>query len=106
MASCIEYDIAQQPVSIHQPLWRFAAALFTAPSEIMSNYVCVDDSNEISLLSVTTEANDSSWENVTEVGKRNLNGLCPLLMEMPLRFAKCGCNLIINFLDALSSDLR
>lgn len=85
-ASCIEYDISQQPVSIHQPLWRFSAALFTAPPEIMSNYVCVDESNEISLLSITADATDCSWETVTEVGKRNLSGLCLLLMEMPLRF--------------------
>src|SRR5690606_30771973 len=84
VASCIEYEVSHQPVSIHIPIWRFAAALFTAPPEIMSNYVCVEESNEISLLSITRDATDRSWETITEVGKRNLNGLCPLLMEMPL----------------------
>jgi E3 ubiquitin-protein ligase UBR2 len=85
VASCVEYDIAQKPVSIHQPLWRFAAALFTAMPEILDNYVCVDSDAPDSPPLITTDLNDGSWELVKKVGKRNLHGLRSILMEMPLR---------------------
>ncbi|KAI6183003.1 E3 ubiquitin-protein ligase [Aphelenchoides bicaudatus] len=84
-ASCIEYDISQQHVSIHQPLWRFAAALLTASQEIMSNYVCADEADEESPPSITANTKDCYWEPVDEVGKRNLSTFCVRLMEMPLR---------------------
>lgn len=86
VASCIEYDIAQQPVSIHQPLWRFAAALFTACPEIMANYVCIENSNDGDLPpQINENTGDSSWKTVKAVEKRNLRGFRSLLMEMPLR---------------------
>lgn len=42
-ASCIDYDVSKNILSIHQPVWRFIAGLFTAPSDILSNYV-IDES--------------------------------------------------------------
>ncbi|KAI6219878.1 E3 ubiquitin-protein ligase [Aphelenchoides besseyi] len=82
-ASCIEYDVSQQPVSIHQPLWRFFAALLTAQPEIMTNYICEEDQTVPSLtqnLDITNK-----WEPIPNIERRSLHGFRTLLMEMPLR---------------------
>jgi hypothetical protein len=74
-------------VSIHQPLWRFAAALFTAPAEILANYVCIEGEEYEHLVPPTKHVPDNVWEPVSTIKKRNLRGLRTLMMEMPLRYA-------------------
>ncbi|KAI6207263.1 E3 ubiquitin-protein ligase [Aphelenchoides fujianensis] len=87
IAFCIEYDISKEPISIHQPLWRFFAALLTAPPEIMANYVCEDTPGhpDYEAPTLLDGRSDVTWEPLPEVGKRSLRGFRTLLMEMPLR---------------------
>uniref|UniRef100_A0A915DHQ7 Uncharacterized protein n=1 Tax=Ditylenchus dipsaci TaxID=166011 RepID=A0A915DHQ7_9BILA len=45
-AKCIEFDVSKNALSVHHPLWRFIAGLFTAPKEILSLYVA-DQSGQV-----------------------------------------------------------
>lgn len=82
-AVCVEYDVAKEPVSIHQPLWRFCAALFAAPADILRNYVCEDDPHkpDFALPRLTGDAAAVKAEG----SRRSLKGFRTVLMEMPLR---------------------
>lgn len=80
-AYCIVFDVSRSPLSVHQPLWRFIAGLFTASSDILSHYVV--DEHLPSVLDENGSIPMSSVNPQTE--KVNLKGVRSLLMEMPLR---------------------
>ncbi|KAI1713887.1 ATP-dependent clp protease adaptor protein clpS domain-containing protein [Ditylenchus destructor] len=96
-AHCISFDVSKQPLSIHRPLWRFVAGLFTASKETLSHYV-IDDSEHI------------------PASQLNLKGFRSILMEMPLRVivlqAQCNAQLwrrngfsLVNQMHNYSSHL-
>lgn len=86
-ALSVEYDVAKEPVSIWQPLWRFCAALFTASPKIMQNYVCVDNESDpnFNLPKITDNVSNQKWKPHETVEKRSLKGFRTVLLEMPLR---------------------
>uniref|UniRef100_A0A158Q8Z9 E3 ubiquitin-protein ligase n=1 Tax=Elaeophora elaphi TaxID=1147741 RepID=A0A158Q8Z9_9BILA len=71
-ATSIPFDLSHGSLSVHQPLWRILAGLFTARQSLLQK-ICISES-----------------ENVPE-GMINLRGRRALLMEMPLRvFVLCS----------------
>ncbi|VDK79468.1 unnamed protein product [Litomosoides sigmodontis] len=72
-AFSIPFDLSHGSLSVHQPLWRILAGLFTAPQSLLQK-ICIK----------------SGTEKVPE-GMINLAGKRALLMEMPLRvFVLCS----------------
>ena len=63
---CIPFDVMRERISIHQPLWRLMAGLFTAPAEFLHNAIsrCVEDG----------------------ICDENVEGRRAMLYEMPMRF--------------------
>lgn len=66
-ATSIPFDLSYGSLSVHQPLWRLLAGLFTARQSMLRK-ICIG----------------SEAEKVPE-GMINLRGKRALLMEMPLR---------------------
>lgn len=60
---CIPFDVMRDRVSVHQPLWRLMAGLFTAPTEFIENAI----------------------SHCAESAGGNLQGKRALLYEMPMR---------------------
>lgn len=81
-AECMEFDVSKQPLSVHQPLWRFLAGLFTAPPEILANYV-VDESGSVPRL--TGDPEFRTWVTSQPLVKKNIKDYRALILEMPLR---------------------
>lgn len=81
-AECMEFDVSKQPLSVHQPLWRFLAGLFTAPPEILANYV-VDESESVPRL--TGDPEFRTWVTSQPLVKKNIKDYRALILEMPLR---------------------
>ncbi|CAD5207002.1 unnamed protein product [Bursaphelenchus okinawaensis] len=66
-AMSIEFDVSKEPISIWQPLWRYCAALFTAPPEIIKNVVCDDDPSHPDFN--TPKVTDNAMAAVTDPNK-------------------------------------
>ncbi|KAH7722004.1 Zinc finger in N-recognin family protein [Aphelenchoides avenae] len=81
-SECIEFDVSKQPLSVHQPLWRFLAGLFTAPPDILANYV-VDESGKVPRL--TGDPEFVTWMTTQPLVRKNLKDYRMMILEMPLR---------------------
>lgn len=81
-ANCIPYEVARQPISVHQPLWRFVGGLFCAPDSILRFYTVNESQREeeTSFLCLNFHENIKLPEEPI-----NLHGLLTILMEIPLR---------------------
>uniref|UniRef100_A0A914D0J8 E3 ubiquitin-protein ligase n=1 Tax=Acrobeloides nanus TaxID=290746 RepID=A0A914D0J8_9BILA len=73
-ANCINFDVSKNVLSIHQPIWRFLAGLFTASPDILANYIVKE----------TKDSDSSSALNALNTHV-NLKDKHAMLLEMPLR---------------------
>ncbi|CAK5066505.1 unnamed protein product [Meloidogyne enterolobii] len=78
-ADCYNYQVANCPISIHQPLWRFIGGLLCAPDEILKYYDCDIKKNTFAFCDI-----DEDFPEIS-VKCHNLKGTRGILMEMPLR---------------------